>query len=167
MLGKVGDAMSEKKNTNIPKVAKKKKTPPDVGFRVLTVENEVPVDNEDAILWDALITYGEELIMSTPIHVSTQKIRYSRTSSPDDFAKVYYVGEKRPYIYVACMSPHIDVECSMRLYCESTRAIILRECAVTAEVADMLRFLHAGVGRDVTVYMHCPPKCPTCQERQR
>lgn len=145
-------------------------TPPlDVGFRVLTVENVVDPHNHEHVLWAALLDIGSEGILQEPVHVSEIKVTEARhTSTKDDYACVYYIGDKTPrYRYVACMSPRIAPSVAMYLLCAPTDAILLRECAMTAEMLDVLRLVHAGLHRSVSVYGYCPPDCDTCLERRR
>lgn len=145
------------------------KRAPDVGFRVLTVEDVVDPHDHQHVLWAALLDIGGEKILQEPIWSTEIKVTESKFSTgKDDYAMTYYIGEKTPrYKYVACMSPRIAPSVAMYLLCAPTDAILLRECAMTAEMVDVLRLIHTGLHRSVSVYAYCPPECDTCKERQR
>lgn len=161
--------MAKKAPPATPTVKRKSTEPPDVGFRVFTLEDKVSEHEHHDLLWAALLDIGDETILQERITVTETKVTDEKfTITERDYAPVYRIGDATPaYKYIACMATNVSPTVAMYMLCDNADALILRECAVTAETADVLRFVHAGLHKTVSVYMYCPPGCTTCEERRK
>lgn len=152
--------------TKPPRTIMPNTRPPDTGFRVMTLESTVDQSDHHAMLWAALLEIGDDTILQARVMVSETKVTEEKFAiTKADYASIYFIGEKPRYRYIACLAQNIAPSVAMWLLCEPTDALILRECAVTAEMADLLRLIHTGLHRTVSVYMYCPEGCTTCKQR--
>ena len=152
--------------TKTPRTIMPHTSPPDIGFRVMTLESMVDQNDHHAMLWTALLEIGDDAILQARVEVIELKVTEEKfTITQADYASVYYIGEKPRYRHIACFAQNIAPSVAMYLLCVPTDALILRECAVTAEMADILRLVHTGLHRTVSVYMYCPEGCTTCKQR--